>query len=69
MAARDGFRDTNGNMLVRAGTGTILSVGGELMLKVVEKIARKNGVDIDKVKKWGIENDKEISSLSMLSRA
>jgi radical SAM superfamily enzyme YgiQ (UPF0313 family) len=69
MATRDGFRDSHGNLFARAGTGTILSVGGEIMLKVVEKIAKKNGVDIDKVKKWGIENSKEISSLSMLSRA
>ncbi len=69
MATRDGFRDTHGNIFARAGTGTILSVGGEIMLKVVEKIAKKNGVDIDKVKKWGIESQKEISSLSMLSRA
>ncbi|MEM0139425.1 MAG: radical SAM protein [Ferroplasma sp.] len=69
MAARDGFSNTRGNVFSRIGTGSILSVGGELMLKVVEKIAKKNGVDIEKVKRWGIEGQKDISSLSTLTRA
>ncbi|AAT43914.1 B12-binding domain-containing radical SAM protein [Picrophilus oshimae] len=69
MAARDGFSNTHGNMFVRLGTGSVISIGGTLMLKVVEKIARKHGVDIDKVKRYGIENNSEISSLSMLARA
>ncbi|MEM0132781.1 MULTISPECIES: radical SAM protein [Acidiplasma] len=69
MAIRDGFRNTHGNPIARVGTGTIISAGGELMLKVVEKIARKNGVDIEKVKRYGIENISEITSLSNMSRA
>jgi hypothetical protein len=39
------------------------------MLRTVENIARKRGVDIDKVKRWGNEHDKEITSLASLARA
>jgi len=69
MAIRDGFKNTHGNPIARMGTGSIISLGGELMLKVVERIAKKNGVDIEKVKRYGIENSKEISSLSMMAKA
>ncbi len=69
MAVRDGFRNTHGNVFSRVGTGSIISIGGELMLKVVERVAKKNGVDLEKVKRYGIENSKEISSLSMMARA
>lgn len=69
MARRDGFRDTHGNVFARVGTGSIISGGGYLMMKFIEKRARKAGVDIEKVKRYGIENIKEITTLSALSRA
>jgi len=58
-----------GNLLVRTGTGAIIYVGGYLMMKVVEDVARKKGVDISKVKRYGLEHRSEISSLSSLAHA
>ncbi len=69
MAKRNGYRDARGNVFVRLGTGSIISFGGGIMLRTVEKIARKHGVDIDKVKEYGIENSKEITSQAALARA
>ncbi len=69
MALRDGFRDTQGSFLSRVGTGTIISTGGYLMLKFIEKKAMKMGVDIEKVKRYGVENNDRISTLSALARA
>lgn len=58
-----------GNIVVKAGTGAIISFGGYLMMKVVEDIARKKGVDISKVKKYGLEQRTEFTSLSSLAHA
>ena len=69
MALRDGFRDTQGNFLSRVGTGTIISTGGYLMLKFIEKKAMKMGLDLEKVKRYGVENNDRISTLSALARA
>ncbi|EQD43431.1 Fe-S oxidoreductase, partial [mine drainage metagenome] len=43
MSIRDGYRDATGNLLARFGTGSIISLGGYMMLKFIEKRARKNG--------------------------
>jgi radical SAM superfamily enzyme YgiQ (UPF0313 family) len=69
MASRDGFRDSNGNILSRLGTGAIISGGGYMMMKFVESLAKKKGVDIDKVKRWGLEQKKEFHSLAAMSGA
>jgi hypothetical protein len=69
MASRDGFRDSTGNIFARLGTGSIISGGGYLMMKFVERLAAKNGVDIDKVKRWGLEQKNEFTSLPSMSGA
>ncbi len=69
MAARDGLRDAHGNIFMRATTGGIISIGGKIMMDFIEKKARKAGVDIEKVKRYGVENEKEITSLAQLARA
>ena len=69
MAARDGFSNTNGNFFARAGTGSIIAGGGLLMMKWIERIASKAGVDIDKVKNYSLDGKKEITSLSTMARA
>ncbi len=68
MASRRKSEGT-GNIVVKAGTGAIISFGGYLMMKVVEDIARKRGVDISKVKRYGLEQRKEFSSVSALAHA
>lgn len=69
MARRDGLRDARGNILSRAAIGSLISFGGLLMLKTIEKVAMREGVDVEKIKKYGIEGKREISSLSILARA
>ena len=69
MAARDGFRDSNGNFLARAGTGSIIAGGGILMMKWMERVAKKAGVDIDKVKNYSVGDHRDITSLSGAMRA
>lgn len=69
MASRDGFRDATGGLFARLGTGTIISGGGYMMMKYVERLARKRGVDIEKVKRWGLDQKKEFTSLPSLSGA
>jgi len=55
MASRSGYDEGSGNFFVRAGTGSITSFGGLMMMKVVENIAKKKGVNISKVKNYGLE--------------
>ncbi len=69
IASRDGFRDSHGNIFARLGTGAIISGGGYLMMKFVESMAKKKGVDIEKVKRWGMDQKKEIRSLAAMSGA
>ncbi|MGC8655281.1 MAG: B12-binding domain-containing radical SAM protein [Thermoplasmata archaeon] len=69
MASRRGYDEGSGNFFVRAGTGSIISFGGMMMMKVVENIAKKKGVNISKVKNYGLENRKEFTSISSLARA
>jgi len=68
MAARRSG-EASGNVLVRAGTGAIIHFGGYLMMKVIEDIAKKRGVNISKVKNYGLEYRKEFTSLSSLAHA
>ena len=56
MAARDSAASTSGGILGRVGTASLISVGGWLMLKGVERICRRRGLDIEKVKKYGIDS-------------
>ncbi|WP_010900717.1 B12-binding domain-containing radical SAM protein [Thermoplasma acidophilum] len=69
MAARDGFRDAHGNAFLKLATGGLISFGGRLMMDFIEKKAQKAGVDIDKVKRYGIESTDEITSLAQFARA
>ncbi|MEM0158537.1 MAG: radical SAM protein [Thermoplasmataceae archaeon] len=69
MAARDGFRDSHGNIFARIGTGSLISGGGLLMMKFVESMARKRGVDIEKVKRWGLDQKQEFNTLASISGA
>lgn len=69
MARRDGISDARGNLLSRAVVGGVIGFGGSLMLHTIERIALKAGVDIDQIKRYGMEQRDEIHSLSSLSRA
>lgn len=62
MAARDAGSNSKGNVLAKTGTAGIIGVGGYLMFRAVERIAKKNGVDIEKAKTYGIGNKKDITA-------
>ena len=59
MAARDARQESRGNVLKRAGLSTLIPLGGWGMMKVIEGIARKNNVDIEKVKRYGTDDAKK----------
>ena len=62
MTSRNAARDSLGNPLVKAGTAGIISMGGWGMMKMVERLAKKRGVDVEKVKNYGIENGNTIKA-------
>ncbi|MCL4378968.1 MAG: B12-binding domain-containing radical SAM protein [Candidatus Marsarchaeota archaeon] len=68
MAMRDARRDSKGNMLVKNGTAGLIYVGGWSMMKLVEGIAKKHKVDIEKVKRWGLDREKNKQTAVMASR-
>jgi len=62
MAGRDARKESKGSAVAKVGTASLITFGGYLMLKVVEHIAKKAGVDLEKAKHYGIGNKKEIES-------
>jgi radical SAM superfamily enzyme YgiQ (UPF0313 family) len=62
IATRNAWKDSSGNPAVRAGTAGLIGVGGTMMDKAVGRIAAKNGVDLEKVKKWGIGSKRDITA-------
>jgi len=55
MAARDSASASSGTLFSRFGTASLISIGGWAMLKGVERICRRRGLDIEKAKRYGIE--------------
>lgn len=55
MAARDSASASSGKLLGRAGTASLISFGGWAMLKGVERICKRRGLDIDKAKRYGLD--------------
>ncbi|MGC8622377.1 MAG: B12-binding domain-containing radical SAM protein [Candidatus Micrarchaeia archaeon] len=68
MASRDAYTAMyDKNLALKVSVGSLISVGGTLMLKFVERIARKYGVDIEKAKTYGVgmhRNDIEAWSVA-----
>jgi radical SAM superfamily enzyme YgiQ (UPF0313 family) len=58
MAQRDAMRDSKGNIVKRAAIASILNVGAWALLYVIERICKKKGVDVEKVKRYGLEGEK-----------
>ncbi len=65
MALRDAMHDAKGKGPSKLATAEMIRVGGRLMLWVVEKIAKHRGLDIEKVKNYGIKENK-ITNISEL---
>lgn len=65
MAMRDARKDSKGNVIVKNGTAGLIYIGGWAMMKVVERIAKKHKVDIEKVKRWGLDVPKNKQTIVM----
>ncbi|HUC38957.1 MAG TPA: radical SAM protein [Candidatus Acidoferrum sp.] len=65
MASRNAVKDSKGSALVKGGTASIISLGGWGMLKMVERMAKKRGVDIEKAKRWGLDQPKNRQTMVM----
>ncbi|MGC8699883.1 MAG: B12-binding domain-containing radical SAM protein [Candidatus Micrarchaeia archaeon] len=58
----------SGSIMAKLGTSSIISFGAWAMMKFVENVAKKGGVDIEKVATYGLENGKQIESVQMVSK-
>ncbi|MGC8661828.1 MAG: radical SAM protein, partial [Nitrososphaeria archaeon] len=54
MATRDAYSEGGGNPLSKLGASALISLGGRAMLRFVESICRKNGLDVERVKNYGL---------------
>ncbi len=63
MARRDARSEAKGSFMARIPTILAMDMGSHLLLSMIEKIARKSGVDIEKAKNYGLEK-KMIESAS-----
>ncbi len=69
MAARDSRAESKGNPATKAAVGGIIHLGGYVMMKYIEKLAKKHGVDIEKAKVYGTGGNKRLESVSEAIRA
>ena len=68
MAARDAYSEGAGNPLSRLGASLLIHMGGWFMMKFIEDICRKNGVDVEKVKNYGLKSPMTITSRVQLAQ-
>lgn len=54
MTIRDGLRDSHGNFLVRAMMGSAINLGSWGLLLYIERLCKRRGVDLEKVKHFGL---------------
>ncbi len=67
MAIRNANKDSKGGMLTRLGLSNIIAWGGKLLLRLIESKARHAGLDLEKLKVWGVDTGR-ITSEAMLAR-
>jgi radical SAM superfamily enzyme YgiQ (UPF0313 family) len=66
MAQRDAYESGKGWFLGRLGASSLIAFGGRVMLRVVEGICRKHGLDTEKVKNYGLNGNRRIESIHQL---
>ncbi len=69
MAARDAYSEGSGNLIARLGASTLIRLGGWIVMKYIESICKKAGLDVEKVKEYGLNGRKAISAASQITRA
>ena len=60
ITARNALKDSHGNPLKRAIVGTALSLGSRRLLGLIEGICKKRGVDLERVKRYGLEQKESV---------
>ncbi len=66
MAARDAYRVMRSrNAALKYTVGSTVRFGGYVMMKFVEGIAKKHGVDINKAKSYGVGRNRDIGAWSV----
>ena len=56
ISARDSSASGYGGIMSRVSMASLIPAGGWLMLRGIEHLCRKRGIDIDKVKRYGVES-------------
>jgi radical SAM superfamily enzyme YgiQ (UPF0313 family) len=54
MVRRDALKDSNGNPARRAAMSATLNLGGWGLLRIIERMCRTRGLDLEKVKRYGL---------------
>lgn len=70
-ALRNVGKDTKGNTIVKGGTASVLAIGAWGMMKFVEYLAKKSGLDVERAKRWGLETPTkriEVAEAKILNR-
>ncbi len=67
IAMRNARRDSKGNALVKGGTASIIYAGGWGMMKMVERIAKRHKLDLEKAKRWGLDAPKNKQTVVMIN--
>ncbi|MEM4064974.1 MAG: radical SAM protein [Candidatus Micrarchaeaceae archaeon] len=67
MAARDVKASSTGSILSKYTLTALLNLGGYAMMEFVGNIAKKHKVDIEKVKRYGIEHKNRIETIADLN--
>jgi len=49
-------------LISKLGTSVLIYFGGRVMMKVVESICKRRGLDVEKVKRYGLEKGVKLES-------
>ncbi len=69
MASRDAGDESKGNPATRMAMTGVMNLGGYGMMKFIEGITKKGGVDIERAKNWGTEHKKRLESMTEVVNA
>jgi radical SAM superfamily enzyme YgiQ (UPF0313 family) len=69
MVSRNALVSGSGTILGRVWAAALITLGGYGMLKVVESICKRRGVDVEKVKRYGLNGVSRIETISQVIRS
>ncbi len=69
MATRNAGMESKGNPAAKMAISSVINLGGYAMMKFIEGMAKKGGVDIERAKVWGIGNKSRLESITEVMNA